>query len=44
MRMRAEAYRPPHVKPSSTLEEKAKVQERFEYGGGRCLHGRLCLC
>ena len=35
-KMRLECYRPPNVKPFSTDAEKAKVQERFEFGGGRC--------
>jgi len=40
-KMRLECYRPPNVKPFSTDAEKAKVQERFEFGGGRCLPEEL---
>ena len=37
MRMREECYRPAHVKPISSEAEKAKMQERFQYGGGKAL-------
>lgn len=36
-RMRSNAYRPPATRAVSTLAEKARVQEKFQYGGGKAL-------
>lgn len=37
MRMRNDAYRPPNVRGYSTEAEKARVQEKFQFGGGKGL-------
>ena len=37
MKMRNDAYRPPNVRAYSTDAEKARMQEKFQFGGGKGL-------